>query len=100
MSSSESSLGSGGRGGGGGAPFLGEVFLRKERRGYTVLWSAPLGEPRRSPWTKDLGDVQGYLFCSQSPGQPPIADAAEMHTSSYKEQADLHSQWGDLVSSL
>lgn len=54
-----------------------------------VLWLVPLGEPRRCPWTRDLGDVQGYLFRSQNPGQPPIADEAEMHASSYKEQADL-----------
>lgn len=75
-----------------GNPFLREIFLRKESRGCTVLWLVPLGEPRSCPWTRDLGDVQGCLFCSQSTGQPLTEDEAEMHASSYKKHADLNSQ--------
>lgn len=43
---------------------------------------------------------RGYLFHSQNPGQPPIADEAEMHASSYKGKTDLLFTMGDMVSGL
>ena len=86
-----------GRGGGGGAPFLGEVFLRKERRGCTVLWLVPLGEPRRRPWTRDLGDFQGYLFPSQN---LPLQIRLKCTHLPTRSKLTFYSQWGDMVSGL
>ena len=86
-----------GTGGGGGAPFLGEVFLRTERRGCTVLWLVPLGEPRRRPWTRDLGDFQGYLFPSQN---LPLQIRLKCTHLPTRSKLTFYSQWGDMVSGL